>query len=499
MALAANRADVVVIGGGLAGISAAIELAAAGRAVTLLEGRSWLGGATCSFTRRGLTIDNGQHAFLRCCTQYRDLLARLGATSSCSIQDRLDLTVLDAAVLSGQAQARLRRSAWPAPAHLVTSLAGYRLLSVRERLKVAGVAIALQFTDPVTRDGNSLDSWLGKHRQDDRTRAKLWDWLCVAILNVAPEHADLGLAASAIRTAVLAGRDNADIGVPSVPLSELHHGPAVTLLGALGVTVRLGVRAAFVEPGPVGGQLVRATAAAGPSTTAPGTVSGTGPGPAVEDIRADGVVLAVPPGEAAALAPAALAAETARWSLLRPSPIVSAHVIYGSRVTRLPFAAVVGSPVRWVIDKSDAAGVVAGQYLAASIPAAENYVDMPASQLRERVLPVLDRIFPAAADAGIEDFFVTRERRATIRHEPGTQQLRPAGGLPGLAIAGAWTDTGWPDTMEGAVRSGRAAARKLLADLARSAPAPALSATGRATAAAAAPSGTAAAPSGTAR
>jgi monoamine oxidase len=150
---------------------------------------------------------------------------------------------------------------------------------------------------------------------------------------------------------------------------------------------------------------------------------------------------------------------------LRPSPIVSVHVIYRSRVTRLPFAAVVGSPVRWVIDKSDAAGLQTGQYLAASIPAADEYVDMPAAQLRERVLPELDRIFPAATGASIEDFFVTRERRATIRHEPGTQQLRPAVGLPGLAVAGAWTDTGWPDTMEGAVRSGRTAAAKLIAGL----------------------------------
>ncbi|MGH3302422.1 MAG: hydroxysqualene dehydroxylase HpnE, partial [Streptosporangiaceae bacterium] len=476
MMLAANRADVVVIGGGLAGIRAAIELAGAGREVTLIEGRPWLGGATCSFIRRGLTIDNGQHAFLRCCTAYQDLLARLGVSSSCAIQDRLDLTVLDSAVLSGPAQARLRRSVLPAPAHLATALARYRLLSATERLKVATMAVALLFTDPVTGDDRSLGGWLRQHRQDERARAKLWDWLCVAVLNVAPEHADLALAASAIRTAVLAGRDNADIGVPTVPLSGLHGGPAVALLGSLGVTIRLGLRAAAVQSGVGGGYLVRATpAGAGESAAVPG--------PAAEDIRADGVVLAVPPGQAAALAPAALAGEAARWSLLRPSPIVSVHVIYGSRVTRLPFAAVVGSPVRWVMDKSNAAGLPAGQYLAASIPAADDYVDMPAAQLRERVLPVLDRVFPAAAEASIEDFFVTRERRATISHEPGTQQLRPAFGLPGLAVAGAWTDTGWPDTMEGAVRSGRSAAQKLIADLAAgSGPGPARPAAERATA-----------------
>jgi squalene-associated FAD-dependent desaturase len=461
MTLAANRADVVVIGGGLAGISAAIELADAGRAVTLIEGRPWLGGATCSFIRRGLTIDNGQHAFLRCCTSYRELLARLGVAGSASIQDRLDLTVLDGAATRGPARARLRRSALPAPAHLVRSLAGYRLLSPAERLKIAGVAVALQFTDPPGGDGRSLGGWLARHRQGERARTRFWDWLCVAALNVAPEHADVALATSAIRTALLAGRDNADIGVPVVPLSGLHGGSAVALLGTLGVTVRLGVRAVAVQPGLVGYLVRTASAQPGRSAEAPDAVGGS----AAEEIRADGVVLAVPPSEAAAVAPAELAGGAARWSLLRPSPIVSAHVIYGSRVTRLPFAAVVGSPVRWVIDKSDAAGLHAGQYLAASIPAADEFVDMPAAQLREHVLPVLDRIFPAAAGASVEDFFVTRERRATIRHEPGTQLLRPAAGLPGLAVAGAWTDTGWPDTMEGAVRSGRYAARKLISGL----------------------------------
>jgi squalene-associated FAD-dependent desaturase len=462
MTLAANRADVVVIGGGLAGITAAIELADAGRAVTLIERRPWLGGATCSFIRRGLTIDNGQHAFLRCCTAYRALLARLGVAGSCSVQDRLDLTVVDCAAPGGPAQARVRRSALPAPAHLARSLAGYRLLSAGERLKVAGVAVALQFTDSLAGDGRSLAGWLAGHRQDEQARANLWDWLCLAALNVAPEHADLALAASAIRTAVLAARENADIGVPAVPLSGLHGGAAVALLGSIGVTIRLGVRAAAVQSGVASGYLVKAVSAEpGPSAAAPDAV----PGGIARDVRADGVVLAVPPGEAAALAPAALAGEAARWSLLRSSPVVSVHVIYGSRVTRLPFAAVAGSPVCWVIDKSDAAGLQAGQYLAASIPAADEYVDMPAAQLREHVLPVLDRVFPTAAGASIEDFFVTRERRATIRHEPGTRQLRPAFGLPGLAIAGAWTDTGWPDTMEGAVRSGRSAALKLIADL----------------------------------
>src|SRR6516162_6815084 len=118
MTLAENRADVVVVGGGLAGISAAIDLAEAGLSVTLLEARPWLGGATCSFARRGLTIDNGQHVFVRGCKAYRDLLAKLGVLSSIAIQDRLELNVLGAA-----SEQTLHSSGLPAPLHLASALA----------------------------------------------------------------------------------------------------------------------------------------------------------------------------------------------------------------------------------------------------------------------------------------------------------------------------------------------------------------------------------------
>ncbi len=152
---------------------------------------------------------------------------------------------------------------------------------------------------------------------------------------------------------------------------------------------------------------------------------------------------------------------------------MSIHVIYGSRVTELPFAAAADSPVHWVMDKTAPAGLHTGQYLAASVRAADGYLDMPVAQLRAEFLPALERLFPAAAKAGVEDFFVTRERRATIAHVPGSQRLRLAQAGPvGFALAGAWTDTGWPDTMEGAVRSGQAAAQKLIAELPARAAAP---------------------------
>jgi uncharacterized protein with NAD-binding domain and iron-sulfur cluster len=142
---------------------------------------------------------------------------------------------------------------------------------------------------------------------------------------------------------------------------------------------------------------------------------------------------------------------------------VNVHVIYDQRVTRLPFAAAVDSPVQWVFDRTGPSGLQKGQYLAVSLSAAERYVDVPAARLQEGFLRALADLFPAAAQAKVVDCFVTRERRATFRQQPGCERLRPpaATGVPGLVLAGAWTDTGWPDTMEGAVRSGLNAAREL--------------------------------------
>jgi squalene-associated FAD-dependent desaturase len=446
----------VVIGGGLAGITAAIELRDAGVGVTLLEARPRLGGATTSFSRGDLTIDTGQHVFLRCCTSYAELLARLGVTGSVAVQDRFDVTVL-----SPHGRARLRRSGLPAPLHLGASLASYRFLSLPERLRVGRAALALRSLDPAEPglDAHRLGDWLAARGQDEHARRTLWDLFIVSSLNIAGDEASVPLAATVLKTALLSGNDAADIGVPTVPLGELHGSSAASLLGELGAEIRLGAKAAAVEPGSGGGYLVRVGAGADGEEPQPG---------AAEQITADGVILAVPAGPAARLAGAAGVTGAARWDDLGSSPIVNVHVVYDRRVMDLPFAAAVDSPVQWVFDKTRTAGLRSGQYLALSQSAADDDVDVPVAALRERFLPALEQLFPAAADARVTDFFVTRERRATFRQAPGCSALRPAAAtsLPGLMLAGAWTDTGWPDTMEGAVRSGRTAAQELIQALA---------------------------------
>ena len=493
---------VAVIGGGLAGITAAIALREAGFGVTLLEARPWLGGATCSFSRGGLVIDNGQHVFLRCCTAYQELLARLGMTGSATIQERFDVTVLSgsgrdtggpgdhagaggtaggagvqmrrgAGTGSGPGKARLRRTALPGPLHMGKALAGYSFLAPSERLRVIRAALAMRFADPAAAelDSQRLGVWLAARGQSEQARRRLWDLFIVSALNINGDDASTALAATVIKMALLGGRAAADIGVPAVPLGELHGRAAESLLGRLGADVRLGTKVTAVEPAPAGGFRVLVTSgtdtdandAGTPSRLADGGATGSNDG---DVISADAVVLAVPHGPAARLVPAA-AGSPARWADLGSSPIVNVHVIYDRRVTRLPLVAAVDSPVQWVFDKTRPAGVQTGQYLAVSVSAADSYIDVPVARLRELFLPALAELFPAARDAGVTDFFVTRERRATFRQGPGCGSLRPgaATSLPGLALAGAWTDTGWPDTMEGAVRSGHSAAQELISQL----------------------------------
>jgi len=447
-------ARVTVIGGGLAGITAAIALAESGADVTLLEARPRLGGATCSFNRDGLVVDTGQHVFLGCCTAYRGLLAKLGMTAHAPLQDRFDVTVF----APGGRQARLRRTALPGPLHMLPALGRYPFLSWPERAYVSRPALAMRRVDPADPavDQQRFGDWLAARGQTERARRALWDLFSVSALNIAGDDASLALAATVVKTGLLGKNNAADIGVAALPLGELHGDAGATLLAKLGAQVSLGAKVSAVEPAEEPGDRFRVRLAQG------------------GEIPADAVVLAVPHEKAAPLIPPGTLPDgtVAGWAGLGASPIVNVHVIYDRPVMALPFAAAIDSPVQWVFDRTrisgmDGPGPKRPQYLAISLSAADQYVDVPAARLRDQFVPALAELFPAARDARVTEFFVTRERRATFRQAPGCGALRPktATRRPGLVLAGAWTDTGWPDTMEGAVRSGLAAAVELKASL----------------------------------
>ncbi|QGV82458.1 FAD-dependent oxidoreductase [Streptomyces ficellus] len=440
----------VVVGGGLAGITAALRLADAGMRVTLLEGRPRLGGLAFSFRRGDLTVDNGQHVYLRCCTAYRWFLDRVDGAHLAPLQARLDVPVLDVGHPRGPRLGRLRRTALPVPLHLAASLARYPHLSLAERAGVGRAALALKKLDPAdpALDGIDFATWLARQGQSERTVEALWDLIGVATLNAVAPHSSMGLAAMVFKTALLTDPGAADIGWAHVPLGDLHDTLARKALDSAGVRTELRAKVSAVLPSGHGRWAV----------DVPG-----------ERLEADTVVLAVPQREAHDLLPHGALDDPGRLLDIGTAPILNVHVLYDRKVLRRPFFAALGSPVQWVFDRTDASGYTGGQYLALSQSAAQAEIDEPVSVLRERYLPELERLLPATRGAKVRDFFVTRERTATFAPTPGVGRLRPHArtNAPGLHLAGAWTATGWPATMEGAVRSGFTAAGAALSALGR--------------------------------
>ena len=297
--------NVVVIGGGLAGITAAIRLREAGIGVTLLEARPWLGGATCSFSRGDLIIDNGQHVFLRCCTSYQELLARLGMTGSVPCRTASTSRCCHRRRPGPAAPQRAARPAAPGPGagRLQAPLAAGAAAGGPGRARHA-------HADPAKPglDSQRLGDWLRARGQSEHSPPELWDLFIVSSLNIDGDDASVPLSATVIKTALLGGNDAADIGIPTVPLGDLHGQAAASLLSRLGAEVRLGTKAAAIEPGAGGGSGSGSPRAGIPRTARTGRRAR-----AAHSLTADGVVLAIPPAQAARLAGAAGVTDAARW------------------------------------------------------------------------------------------------------------------------------------------------------------------------------------------
>ena len=439
-----------VVGGGLAGLAAAVAAADGGAQVTLHERGPRLGGATWSFQRNGRWFDNGQHVFMRCCTEYRAFLDRLEVADLVTEQSRMSVAVMR----PGRRPARLFRTGAPAPLHLARSLLRYSPLTVADRLRAVRTALALRRVDPddPATDEASFGGWLRIRGESDRAIAGMWDLICLPTVNLRADDASLSLAARVFRTGLLDDADAGDLGWTRVPLGALHGDAAATSIAALGGEVRLRSQVEAVGDGPL--------------VVAEG-----------KRIDADAVILAVPHDAVDGLVPPGTVPGQPELADLGTSPIVNVHFVFDRQIMGVPFTAALDSPVQFVFDRTEAAnwsqgapGTLCGegagseQVVAVSQSAAFDEIGSRPAELIERYRSALEDLFPPAAEAKVIDAVVTREHRATFAGRPGTRRLRPGPttAIDGLFLAGAWTDTGWPATMEGAVRSGNLAARLAL-------------------------------------
>jgi squalene-associated FAD-dependent desaturase len=425
-------------------MAAALRLARETPEVTLFERRPFLGGRAFSFRDpdSGAVVDNGQHVLVGACRRLRAFLARIGSPSDAfARQPALGIPILDG---TGRA-ATLSAARLPAPLHLVPALLRYRHLGLRDRLAVARDAAALaRLDDRSALEDVPLGEWLARRGVSPRAIERFWEPLVTPALNVPVAEANLPLTAFFLERALWGGAREGALWLPRVGLSEAIGEPGRHALEAAGVVVRTGER--------VDGIVVQDGRAVGVSL-------GGG-----EVVAADALVSALPPRELDAALPG-----TDPYDVLGSAPIVNAFLWYDRPVADLPFAGTFGSPLQWVFDRERMLGAErsGGPCLGVSLSAADEWIDRSKGEIAERLDEAVGRVFPRRRGAKLLASAVVKEPRATFRAGPGCGRSRPGprGPVDGLWLAGDWTDTGWPATMEGAVRSGEIAAAAALAGL----------------------------------
>jgi zeta-carotene desaturase len=450
--------SVTVVGGGLAGIAAACALADSGYRVHLLERRPFLGGRASSYEYPGTSevIDNCQHVLIGRCTSLIDLYRRLNVLDSIRWYDRFTFLTPDGGPGSPSQASIIQPGSLPAPFHSTLAFLRAPAFSLADKIAIARGLSAFMRGIPADTAEN-FAHWLERKRQPPNSINRFWKPVLVSALNEDLDRISVHYAAKVFRESFLLSPQSGRMGIPSIPLSELY-GAATGYLRDRGSEVSLRASVDSITPTEKGWR-----------TTASG-----------QTFQSDAVVLALSFEAMAALLPAlpqnsASQKLAADLSHFEHSPITGIHLWFDREITGLDHAVLLDTTIQWMFNKSrlqpahraPAAGSSAGTYLELVVSASRSLVPMQRQPIIDLALQELSRFFPAVASAKLIKATVVKELRATYSVRPLLDSIRPSATSPwpNIFLAGDWTATGWPATMEGAVRSGYLAAASVTRSL----------------------------------
>jgi len=449
--------SVIVIGGGLAGLAAGVALAESGWRVRLFEQRPFLGGRATSYVLPdGEHVDNCQHVTLGCCTNLDDFYRRVGSTNKVKFFDRL--LFLDPQGRKGEMEAGIL----PAPFHMTGSFAKFAPLSLADKISIGRAMFTILRTSGHpsgvdSPEGISMLDWLKQQRQTQRAIDRFWRVVLVSALDEELDRTDARFGIDVFWKAFLCNSRGYRMGVPVVPLSELYDGCRAFIEKKGGeVALRSAVRGIKIENNAISSILFDNN----------------------REESADAYVFAVPHDTFSELLPPEIAdANLAFRNLdkIKDAPITGVHFWFDREVTDEPFITLLDTTVQWVFNKTalfgpsptpaavkngDSKTAAAKQYLQLVISASYDLLQKPRQEIIDLCLKEVRQALPAARDANLVKATVIKEATATFSPQPGVDRWRPTQQttVEKLFLAGDWTATRWPATMEGAVRSGYLAA-----------------------------------------
>jgi squalene-associated FAD-dependent desaturase len=433
---------VAIAGGGLAGLASGCALSSAGFRVTLFERRPYLGGRASSYEHPGTgeIVDNCQHVLLGCCTNLIDLYRRTGVEHRIRWYD--ELTFLE----PGGRASIIRPSALPAPLHAAPAFLKAECLTLKDKFAIGRAMTALTPSSPPERGETFLD-WLKRHGQTEQAIDRFWKTILVSALNEDLDRVSVPYAAQVVRESFLKSAEAGRMGVPTVPLTELY--------GAAGDTIR------------VGGGEVQFRAAVESFRAQPSGVNVT---INAQERTFDYLVLAVPFDALARILPHSPAAAplAAMLNQFETSPITGIHLWFDRVISDLDHAVLLDRTIQWMFHKSKliaARDNGNGSYVELVVSSSRSLVERSRAEIVELACKEMHEFFPAAREAKLVKSTVIKEVHATYSPQPGVDAHRPRSetAWPRVFLAGDFVATGWPATMEGAVRSGYLAAESLAA------------------------------------